>query len=136
MARPLGPRPLLARGDADLVDGCARGKELDREFQDTRRVEPHPERDLRKDARRLQVRPANDPAGQDGPLVGFGAWKNHCALYVMSTAVTDAHEKDLRRYDTSKGTVRFPVDKPLPATLVRKIVKARLAENAARKKKR
>ena len=69
---------------------------------------------------------------QDGPLVGFGAWKNHCALYVMSTAVTDAHEKDLRRYDTSKGTVRFPVDKPLPATLVRKIVKAAAAARDAR----
>ena len=67
---------------------------------------------------------------QDGPLVAFGGWKEHCSFYIMSTAVHDAHKADLKAYDTSKGTVRFPTDKPLPASLVRKLVKARLAENA------
>lgn len=67
---------------------------------------------------------------QDGPLVAFGATANHCAFYLMSSSTVDAHKGDLDGYDTSKGTVRFQPDEPLPAALVRKLVKARLAENA------
>lgn len=66
------------------------------------------------------------------PIVSYGAAKNHLALYVMSTAVMEAHRADLKGYDTSAGTVRFGVDEPLPATLVEKLVKARLSENEAR----
>jgi uncharacterized protein YdhG (YjbR/CyaY superfamily) len=69
---------------------------------------------------------------QGRPLVSFGATKNHCALYVMSPEVMNAHAAELQRSDTSKGTIRFPHDKPLPAALVTKLVEARLAENAAR----
>jgi uncharacterized protein YdhG (YjbR/CyaY superfamily) len=65
-------------------------------------------------------------------LVGFGAAANHCAFYPMSGRTVEALEDELKGYDTSKGTIRFPVDKPLPATLIRKLVKARIAENAAR----
>jgi uncharacterized protein YdhG (YjbR/CyaY superfamily) len=68
---------------------------------------------------------------QDGPLVSFAAWKDHCSLYIMSTAVHDAHKADLKAYDSDGGTVRFPAGKPLPVALVKKLVKARLAENAA-----
>jgi uncharacterized protein YdhG (YjbR/CyaY superfamily) len=46
----------------------------------------------------------------------------------MSPAVIRAHADDLRKYETSKGTVRFSVDKPLPPTLVRKLVRARMAQ--------
>ncbi len=62
-------------------------------------------------------------------LVGFGATAKHCAFYLMSGSTVEAHQDELKDYDTSKGTIRFSVDKPLPATLVRKLVKARIAEN-------
>lgn len=65
-------------------------------------------------------------------LVSFGAWANHCALYAGVHPVT-AHKDDLKGYDTSKGTIRFRADSPLPATLVRKLVKTRIAERAAKK---
>lgn len=67
---------------------------------------------------------------QNGMLVGFGATANHCAFYLMSGSMVEAHKEELEGYDTSKGTIRFQADKPLPAVLVRKLVKARLAENA------
>jgi uncharacterized protein YdhG (YjbR/CyaY superfamily) len=66
---------------------------------------------------------------QRRPLVGYGAARNHCALYVMSTEVTEAHAAELARYETGKGSVRFPPGKLLPAPLVKKLVKARIAEN-------
>jgi uncharacterized protein YdhG (YjbR/CyaY superfamily) len=65
-------------------------------------------------------------------LVAFGAWANHLALYPMSYAVIRANAKALARFEVAKGTIRFTPDVPLPATLVRKIVQARLAENAKR----
>src|SRR3954465_3414814 len=66
---------------------------------------------------------------QNGMLVGFGASANHCAFYLMSSSTLADHKEELAGYDTSKGTIRFPAGKPLPASLVRKLVKARLAEN-------
>lgn len=69
-------------------------------------------------------------------LVAMGAAAKHCALYPMSSATIAAHRADLKDYDTSPGTIRFPPDKPLPGALVRKLVKARIAENAARRKPR
>ncbi len=65
------------------------------------------------------------------PLVAFGATTRHCAFYPMSGTTIGAHRQELEGYDTSKGTIRFPPSKPLPATLLRKLVKARIAENAA-----
>ena len=59
-------------------------------------------------------------------LVGLGASARHCSLYPGSAPI-DAHKRELKTYDTSKGTIRFPVDSPLPAGLVRKLVKARIA---------
>jgi uncharacterized protein YdhG (YjbR/CyaY superfamily) len=62
-------------------------------------------------------------------LVSYGAAANHCAFYPGSTL--QAFKKELKGYDTSgKGTIRFPADKPLPFALVRKIVKARIAEQS------
>jgi uncharacterized protein YdhG (YjbR/CyaY superfamily) len=67
------------------------------------------------------------------PLVAFGATSNHCAFYPMSSSTVAAHADELRCYDTSKGTIRFLPAKPLPAALVRKLVKARIAENAGQR---
>jgi uncharacterized protein YdhG (YjbR/CyaY superfamily) len=64
-------------------------------------------------------------------IVGFGAAANHCAFYPRAHPIK-AHADELKTYDTSKGTIRFPVDSPLPATLVRKLVKTRIAEYAAK----
>jgi uncharacterized protein YdhG (YjbR/CyaY superfamily) len=64
-------------------------------------------------------------------LVSFGAWANHCAFYAGSFPVK-AHKDELKAYDTTKGAIRFQADSPLPATLVRKLVKTRIAEHAAR----
>ena len=69
------------------------------------------------------------------PLVSFGAAKGHCALYVQSPAVMDAHKDELAGYDTSKGTVRFPAATPLPDDLVIKLVRARMSETDAAAKK-
>ncbi|MBI3467153.1 MAG: DUF1801 domain-containing protein [Planctomycetes bacterium] len=65
------------------------------------------------------------------PLVGFGATAKHCAFYPMSSTTVEAHQAELKDYDTSKGTIRFQADKPLPAALVRKLVKARIRENGS-----
>jgi len=63
-------------------------------------------------------------------LVAFGAAKNHCSFYPGARPIA-VHKKELKSYDTSKGTIRFSPDSPLPATLVRKLVKTRIAEYAA-----
>jgi len=62
-------------------------------------------------------------------LVAFGAWANHCSFYPMSSATLKDFQDDLKDFQTSKGTIRFSPGKPLPATLVKKLVKARMAEN-------
>lgn len=67
---------------------------------------------------------------QDGPLVAFGATPKHCAFYPMSDSVVGSLASELREFDTSKGTIRFQPDHPLPADLVKKIVRARIKQNA------
>jgi uncharacterized protein YdhG (YjbR/CyaY superfamily) len=68
-------------------------------------------------------------------LVWYGAWESHCALYPGTSIVP--FRQELGRFDTgSKGTIRFQTDDPLPATLVRRLVKARIAQNAARRQTR
>ena len=67
-----------------------------------------------------------------GLLVGYAAFKNHCSLF-MATKDTRALQRQLARYDISKGTIRFTPEKPLPAALVRRLVKARVAQNEAKR---
>ena len=65
-------------------------------------------------------------------LVWFGAGANHCAFY--PGGIVEACKDELEDYETSKGTIRFQPEKPLPAALVRKLVKARIAKTAAKKR--
>ena len=62
-------------------------------------------------------------------LVWFGAATNHCSFFPGAYPIRK-HKNELKRYKISKGTVRFSPDQPLPAALVRKLVKARIAERA------
>jgi uncharacterized protein YdhG (YjbR/CyaY superfamily) len=65
-----------------------------------------------------------------GMLVGFAAFKDHCSLFPGTRAIA-AYKDELKAYKTSKGTIRFPIGKPLPAGLVKKLVKIQIAENEA-----
>lgn len=77
--------------------------------------------------------PAFDYAGR--PLVYYAAFKKHCSFFPASYQVMETFSEELKRYDVEKGTIRFPIGKPLPATLVKKIVKARIRETEARPKR-
>ncbi len=66
---------------------------------------------------------------QNGMLVGFGAAKEHCSFFVMSPRMMKKLMPDLEKYETATATIHFPFNKPLPKSLVSKIVKARLEEN-------
>jgi uncharacterized protein YdhG (YjbR/CyaY superfamily) len=68
-----------------------------------------------------------------GGLVAFAGFEDHCSFFLMSTAVIPRHAGELRGYETRQGTIRFDARKPLPAALVRKLVKARIEENALRR---
>ena len=68
----------------------------------------------------------------NGILVWFAAFKDHIGFYPKSSAI-EAFKKELSGYDISKGTIRFPLDKPIPFELVRKIVKHRVKENLSEK---
>jgi uncharacterized protein YdhG (YjbR/CyaY superfamily) len=66
-----------------------------------------------------------------GMLVGFAAFKDHCSFFPGANPIA-MHKDELKAYETSKGTIRFPFGKPLPAALVKKLVKTRVAENEKR----
>ena len=62
-------------------------------------------------------------------IVALAAFKDHCSFFPLGSSVLDQFKDELKPFRTSKGTLHFPLDKPMPAALVKKIVRARLAEN-------
>ena len=70
----------------------------------------------------------------NGNLVHFGGYKNHIGFYPAPSGI-EAFKKELAKYEGSKGTIRFPLDKPLPATLITQVVKFRVAKNLGKVKK-
>lgn len=71
----------------------------------------------------------------NGVLAYFAGYERHIGLYAMPSAIRK-FAKELAKYETSKGTVRFALDRPLPGSLITRIIKFRVKENATRKKKR
>ena len=70
-----------------------------------------------------------------GGLVAYAAFKDHCSFFPMNGSLVGEFAEDLKAYKTSKGTIQFAADKPLPAALVKKMVKARVAQNDVKKAK-
>ena len=71
----------------------------------------------------------------NGNLVHFAAYKNHFGFYPAPTGI-DAFIDDLAVYRTGKGTIQFPIDKPIPFDLITKVVKFRVEENLKKRKKK
>jgi uncharacterized protein YdhG (YjbR/CyaY superfamily) len=65
-------------------------------------------------------------------LVWYAAFADHCSLF-PTAAVIEAFKKELKGYSMSKGTIHFPIDKPVPTALIKKLVKERVAQNASKK---
>ena len=70
----------------------------------------------------------------NGVLVWFAAFSNHCSLFPTASVIAE-FKSELKGSSTSKGTIHFPSDKPLPTTLIKKLVKARVAQNEAKKRR-
>jgi uncharacterized protein YdhG (YjbR/CyaY superfamily) len=68
-----------------------------------------------------------------GALVGFAAFKNHISLFVPPPVIEE-YKRELKGFETAKATIHFPLDKPLPITLIKKLIKARMKKNKAKKK--
>jgi uncharacterized protein YdhG (YjbR/CyaY superfamily) len=67
-------------------------------------------------------------------LVSYAAFKDHCSFFPLGSSALDGFASELKPYRVAKGTLHFALDRPLPAALIRKIVKARLAQNESGKR--
>ena len=70
----------------------------------------------------------------NGVLVWFAAFSDHCSLF-PTAAIIEKFKNELKPFSTSKGTIQFPINKPLPTALIKKLVKARVAQNESKKRR-
>ncbi len=70
-----------------------------------------------------------------GLLFGFAAFKDHCSLFAATGSLVEQFQSELKPYKTAKGTIQFPSDKPFPSALLKKLVKARVAQNNAKQER-
>ena len=70
----------------------------------------------------------------NGVLVWFAAFSDHCSLF-PTAAIIEKFKNELKPFSTSKGTIQFPTNKPLPTALIKKLVKARVAQNESKKRR-
>ena len=70
----------------------------------------------------------------NGVLLWFAAFSNHCSLF-PTASVIEAFKDELKGFTTSKGTIQFPTDKPLPAALVKRLVRERVRQNESKKRR-
>jgi len=70
-----------------------------------------------------------------GALFAYASFSDHCSLFPMGSAAIEAFAAELKGYRTSKGTIHFPLDKPFPAALLKKMVKACIARNERKAKR-
>lgn len=70
-----------------------------------------------------------------GALVCFAAFSKHCSLFPLNAALIEEHKDKLKKYVASRGTLRFPLDKPMPAALVKMLVKARVKQNELKQRR-
>lgn len=70
-----------------------------------------------------------------GALVWFAAFADHCSFFPGNSSLIATFQNELKGYETSKGTIRFPMDKPLSAALLKKIVNVRIAQNEQKQKR-
>lgn len=62
-------------------------------------------------------------------IIYFAGWKNHISLYPVTDEIKEKFKKEISSYKTSKGTIQFPLDKPIPFSLIKRIVKYKVKEN-------
>ncbi len=72
----------------------------------------------------------------NGPLIGFAAFESHCSLFPFNPSVMEQFPTGFEKYELSKGTIRFPVGRPIPGALLKRLVKARIAQNEAKKSRK
>ena len=71
-----------------------------------------------------------------GWLVWYAAFAKHCSLFPLNSSLAEMFKDELKGFQTSKGTLRFTAERPLPASLVKKLVKARIAQNQKKNRKK
>lgn len=72
----------------------------------------------------------------NGVLVYFGGFKNHCSFFPAGNSVIKKFSDELKKYQTSKGTIQFPLNESIPVSLIKKMVRERVRENEIKQKEK